>query len=604
MPPLEERLPDNPMVVEPFDRVGIYNDEIHYAGSYGDIVTFIGWEFPTRWEADMSGVYPNVIESFDANEDASVYTFHLRPGMCWSDGAPFTADDILFAINDVLLNPAVTNAPPSNLVFNGEPVVVEKVDDYTVTFTFSGSYGIFPESLAWWPAWQSTFFPKHWLAPYHMDYDPENVEAIMASLADYPELADAGIETWGDMFTVYALGSPWAFLQNELQHDRPTLYPWIVSEFNPDSAMLTLERNPYYWKVDTAGNQLPYIDRVVLTVFEEADEVKLLGLLSGQFDTTKDPPLEDYDLFADSQSSSGLSLYSVPSDSAGPVSISFNRTTLDAQKAAIFSELDFRIGVSHAINRQQIITLVYNGVGTPRQIAPVSSSPLYSEQLENQYIEYDPALANDYLDRVLPDKDDEGYRLMPDGNRLVVNFMVADQFGLGFLQVAELIMQHLDAVGIEATLEVVDEILNFSGQNLVEATIYTGEGGSGLSAILDPRWFVPINESSQYASGWATWYNNPNNEFAVEPPEHIQAQIELYEEVLATPDPDERIRLMNEVLQIAADEFYTIGIVSPTDRYWLINENINNLPDLWFDGWIPGMQSATSPFQWYFDVSS
>lgn len=125
--------------------------------------------------------------------------------------------------------------------------------------------------------------------------------------------------------------------------------------------------------------------------------------------------------------------------------------------------------------------------------------------------------------------------------------------------------------------------------------------GSGISAILDPRWFVPVNEASYYATGWATWYRNRNSPFAVVPPDPILAQIELYEQALSTPDTEERTRLMQAVLQIAADEFYVIGIASPLTRYWLINENINNLPDLWFDGWIPGMQSITSPFQWFFD---
>ena len=601
LPPLEERLPSAPLVVEPFDVVGTYGGEIRYSGSIDDIVTFIGWEFMMRWEPDMSGVYPNIIESYEVNEDATVYTFHLRPGMRWSDGVPFTADDIVFAINDIFLNPELNAVPPTNLVIDGEPVVVEKVDDYTVTFTFAGSYGLFPESLAWWPAWQSTFFPKHWLTPYHMDYDPENVEAILASIEDYPELGNAGVETWVQLFNFYSNSQPWAYLQYEVQYDRPTLFPWIVTEMDEARSILTLERNPYYWKVDTEGNQLPYIDRVVLTIFEEAaDEVKLLGLLSGQYDTTKDPPQEDYALFADSQFTSGLQLYDVASDGAGILSVSFNMTTVDEQKAAIFSELDFRIGVSHAINRRQIITLIYDGVGTPRQIAPVPSSPLYNEQLENQYLEFDPDLANEYLDRVLPNKDDAGYRLMPDGNRLVVTFTIADSFGLGYPQVAELLVQHLDAVGIEAHINLVGGLQDVGSGNNIEATLFTAEGGSGITAMLEPRWYVPITDASYYATGWASWHIDPDRVSAVEPPEYVKNQIQLYNQVISNPDPDERIRLMQDVIQVAADEFYVIGISSAPNRYWLISERIDNLPEFWFDGWIPGMQSATSPFQWYF----
>jgi len=601
LPPVEERLPQTPLVVEPFDEIGAYGGELRYAGTYADVTTFIAWEFLTHWKPDMSGVYANILESYEVNEDASLYTFHLREGMRWSDGVPFTADDIVFAMNDIYLNPEVRGQAPANLVVNGEPVVVTKIDDYTVTFQFAGSYGLFPEFLAWWPSWQPIFFPKHWLSQYHMSYNPENVQAIMESLNSYPELANANIQSWVDMFNIYALTSPWAFVQYTHQIDRPTLFAWVVKELDFQAGTLTLERNPYYWKVDSAGNQLPYIDTITLTNFDENNDIKLLRLLAGEFDTTKDAPQEDYSLFLDSQDTSGLRVYDVPSDSANAASIVFNMNFVDAQKAAIYANRDFRIGVSHAINRQQIMVLVYGDMGVPRQVAPLPDSPLYNQQLETQYTKFDLTLANEYLDRVLPQKDDEGYRLMPDGDRLVVNFQIGESFGLGFSQIAELIVQQLDAVGIEATIQLVESINAPSYSNQLEATIYTSEGGSGISAILDPRWFVPASEASYYATGWASWYMNPNNASAIMPPDHILAQIDLYRQVLSTPDTDERIRLMQEVLQIAADEFYVIGIASPQTRYWLINERINNLPDIWFDGWIPGMQSITSPFQWFFD---
>jgi peptide/nickel transport system substrate-binding protein len=601
LPPVHERLPQTPLIVAPFDKIGTYGGELRYAGSFADVTTFLAWEFLMRWDADMSGVYANILESYEVNEDASLYTLHLRRGMRWSDGAPFTADDIVFAINDIYLNPELNPVIPANLLVNGEPPIVEKSDDYTVTFQFAGSYGLFPEFLAWWPSWQPIFFPKHWLSQYHIDYDPENVEAILDNQGDYPELAGANLQSWQGLFNFYALTSVWSFVQFPSQVNRPTLYAWVVKEVDPEAGTLTMERNPYYWKVDSAGNQLPYIDTVVLTNFAQNDDIKLLRLLSGEFDTTKDAPQEDYTLFLDSQDSSGLRVYDVPSDGANAASIIFNMNFVNDQKAAIYSNRDFRIGVSHAINRQQIMVLVYGDMGIPRQLAPLPNSPLYNEQLETQYTEFNIGLANDYLDRVLPEKDSEGYRLMPDGNRLVVNFQIVDSFGLGFLQITELIMQQLNAVGISATMEVTDSVVGLTNNNQLEATISTGEGGSGISAILDPRWFVPVGDPSYYATGWSHWYRNPNNDFAIVPPAHIVAQIELYEQVLSTPNPDERIRLMQEVLQISADEFYVIGIALPPTRYWLINERINNLPDLWFDGWIPGMQSITSPFQWFFD---
>jgi peptide/nickel transport system substrate-binding protein len=433
-----------------------------------------------------------------------------------------------------------------------------------------------------------------------MAYNPDGVQQMLdEGVPDSPWRGP--IEDWVDLFAHYSqYANDWTFAD---QSGRPTLGPWMVvqSRYEGDGHII-LERNPYYWKVDTEGNQLPYIDRIEATGFEDYESM-LLSVLEGNFDTLKDPGAEDRGLFMESQDISHLAIYNSPSDGAGSISIHINQTISDPTKAAIYGDRNFRIGMSYATNRQQIIDLIYNGNGTPRQIAPVESSPLYNEQLATQYLDYDLDLANQYLDMVIPDRDSDGYRLMPNGERMTVNFSVTDEYGMSYPLVAELLMQQWEQVGIGVTIEQItpDDRRARELDNSLEAMIYTAEGGVGINAILDARYFVPVNRSSYYASGWALWYLfGDTNEYAVEPPDTIKQIFAQYELVRGTADPERRIELMQELLQMSADEFFVMGVSNPQDRYGAINENIGNVPQTWYDGFIPGMQSITQHDQWYF----
>lgn len=598
---MEERLPKSPLVIEPFDEIGEYGGTLRYGYPQApeEPYAVVYWEFLTRWKVDMSGVTLNVVMDMQANEDAAEYTLVLREGMKWSDGYPFTADDILFAINDIWLNPELNPFPPTELIVGGEPLVLEKIDDLTLKITFAAPYGLFPEIMACWPGRFFTRFPKHWLEQYHIKYNPEGVQEMLDEGMDNSPWAGP-IETWVDLFTHYSQyqnDAVWA-----AQAGRPTLGPWIVTQsYLEGNGNIILERNPYYWKVDTEGNQLPYIDRIVGTSFPSY-ETMLLSALEGKIDSFKDPRIDDRALFLSNQDVAHLQVYNTPSDSASIVSLHFNQTIPDPVKAAIYADKTFRIGISHATNRQQIIDIVYWGEGEPRQLAPFESSPLYNEQLATQYLEYNPELANAYLDKVLPNRDEEGFRLMPNGERLVVDFPVTDEYGLSFPQVVELLALQWEQVGIDVEIELISGNERWSREltNAIEAFLYTGEGGAGLNAVLDARYFVPVTRFSYFGLGWALWFLSISEEDAVEPPERIKNLYALYQQAQGTPNPDTRIELMREVMQIAADEFFVMGISSPLDRYAVFNEDIGNIPDTWYDGFVPGMQSITHPEQWYF----
>jgi peptide/nickel transport system substrate-binding protein len=259
--------------------------------------------------------------------------------------------------------------------------------------------------------------------------------------------------------------------------------------------------------------------------------------------------------------------------------------------------------MSYAINRQEIVDIVYFGEGVPRQISPTEDSPLYNEQLTNQYTEFDVDLANETLDKVLPNKDADGWRLLPNGEKLSIVFTIqTGDYGLRFTDVAELLKGYFAEVGVDVILDVVDNSIwtDRRNDNTMEATVFTGEGGVGLSAIVDARYFVPTHGQAIWGNAWSIWYLEPDNPAGVEPPQIIKDQITLLEQVRQAPTSELRVSLMNELLQVCADNFWVLGISSPTTTYRPLNAKLLNVPETWVDGWNPGGVAIAFPEQWYF----
>lgn len=602
LPPIDQRIPLNPAVVEPLVEPGEYGGTLRFGfvgtnPGWGGVWFIAGWENLAIWKPDFSGVEPNIAESWEVSDDTREYTFHLREGMKWSDGAPFTADDIMFYIEDVLFNEEISPAGPIAdwLPAEGaDEFRAEKLDDYTVKFIFANPYGTFLFNLATWSGRHITWFPKHYLTQFHADYN-ENVDELVAQ--------EDGVEDWIGLFNKKAAGPT-----NDIQTfydmpERPVLFPWVVTQPLGTGTTITLERNPYYWKVDSQGNQLPYIDTIVGTSYQDA-ESRTFAMLNGDLDFLKDPGNENRIIYFEAMEEGKPLKIALPvSDGGNTNSIHFNRTIDDPVKAEIFANKDFRIGMSHAINRQEIIEIVHFGQGEPAQPSPLPSSPLYNERLATQYIEYDVDLANEYLDKVLPERDSEGFRLRPDGERLTIIMSVSNDlsYGTTWVQTAELLIEQWREVGVEVILNSMPDtqfIENKRANNL-ELTLYTGEGGAGLTAILDPRYYVPFEYFGMYGNGWFAWRNAAPDSVQVEPPEEIKAIRDEYEKVLTSPTQEAQIEQMRAVLEIAADQFWVLGISRPAPLYYPYHERLGNIPDTWIDGWIEGVQKILYPEQWY-----
>ena len=597
LPPVEERLPAEPLVVEPLE-IG------QYGGTWrmgtrggGDEVIYIrtvGYHMLVRWNTDWTGIIPDVARAYEVNEEGTEFTFNLREGQKWSDGTPFTAADIVFVFNDIYLNTDLHPAPPTWMTAGGEPAVVEAIDDYTVRFTFVAPNGLFLQNLAIPHQQFVVSQPKHYLSQFHASYaDPAELDALVQ---------EAGVETWADLFSQkggWVAGHPPTAWNNA---ELPTINPWMVVEaLGPEATQVRLVRNPYFYAVDTEGNQLPYIDEVVYNVGQEV-ETLVLQALNGEIDMQDRHIATNANraVFFDNQEAGGYHFYETVPSSSNVMVISLNQTHLDPAKREIYQNLDFRIGLSHAIDRQEIIDVVYVGQGEPYQAAPRPQSPLYNERLATQYIEYDPDLANEHLDRSTPERDSEGFRLMPNGERLVIAMEAIATLFPEWPDVLELIEGYWADVGIDMELIVEDRAVFYERKaaNQHDANIWGGDGG--LEVILEPRWYFPNGVESNYAEAWQYWFNNPNDERAEEPPDLVRQQMDLYNQLRETADPEGQNALMSQILEISADQFYAIGISLPGNGYGIVQNNMHNVPETILNAYLYPSPAPTNTFTYFF----
>jgi peptide/nickel transport system substrate-binding protein len=574
LPPVEERLPANPMVVEPFETVGEYGGTwrlvMNSPSDIGTLARTIGYENLVRsvtWQPDLEQedivpeVIMNVAEDVEINEDGSEYIFHLREGHKWSDGEPYTADDIMFWYEDVYSNTELFPAKPTWSVRNETPLVVEKIDDTTVKFIFGGPNGLLLQYMATPSngAEQNEPFayPRHYLEQFHPDYNEE------AAGGDWVQTFHAQADMWRNP-------------------DMPRLHPWIITQGigQGSGAQVVAERNPYYFKVDTEGNQLPYMDRVTVDIITDA-QVTLLKAANGDFDMLDSyvgfvATPENRGTFFDNQETGGYEFYEVLPNRANLMIISLNMTHKDPVLRELFSNKTFRQALSTGINREEVIELVWLGQGLPYQTVERPESPLFDEEMATQFTDFDIAAANEMLDGLgLTEKDANGFRLMSDGRPLqfTIDISVIRQ---PWIDSAELIKGYWAQLGVDLLINTSDTTaLNQRVEsNDHDAAVWSASGGT--DSLFDPKYYFPSSWAAFYATTWGQWFTNDTN--PEEPSDAAKRQMELYQEVFATIDIPTRLALMQELLQISKEEFYTIGVMQPTSDYGIVNLRMGNFP--------------------------
>lgn len=585
LPPVAERLPVHPRVVEPNEQIGSYGGSMNdlFGGSRLAEFREYGYENLVRWNPAGDAVVPNIAERWEASDDGKTYTFYLREGLKWSDGQPFTADDVLFWWEQVETDPQIMpNGPYPYFVVNGEPATVTKIDDLTFSFSWSNPNGLFLQNISASYGVRITQFPRHYLEQFDPDFNPEGVAEMMAKAGetDFGRWWRATVGTYGD---------PAEYNNPE----RPSMQPWIPTAPYIGAERFTLVRNPYYFKVDPACNQLPYIDERVFTLVTDP-EVGLLQTLQGSdfFSAGELSQQPNRAVYFDNMETGNYRFIEAVDGNFNTMQLHIKYNHPDPVQDAIHQDINFRIGLSYAMDRQNVIDTVYIGQGIPFQQSPRPDSPFYNEELATQYTEYNPELANEYLDKVMPNRDAEGYRLRPDGERFTFTVVVNGDFRPDWVDAMQIIERNWEEVGLDVTLDVVaDQVWrDRAASPETDAHVWAGENGSGLLPLLAAAAFTP-----EAAPGWQAWNAlrlNPNAQVSaepVEPPAALQRQYELISDLQSAVTPEDQAAIMKDILELSKEQFLTIGLSLPEGGYRVVNNTLRNVPDKVVTGWLyPG----------------
>lgn len=594
LPAVADRVGAEPRVITPVSEVGRYGGTFRGGMVGGNdrnmLFTYFGYEPLLAWDADWTGaVVPNVAASYSASEDSKSFTFKLREGMKWSDGSPFTADDIAFFIEDVLPDARLFPTKPGWLTVEGELPAIKVTSPTEFTISWTKPNGLFAINAASVYGVQLAMLNKAYCSQFMPKYNPDaEANAKAAGVADWAEhmtnMCGVGIEN----------------IQRWRNPERPTIEAWHITDpYVAGATRVGLERNPYYWKVDTAGNQLPYIDKLSMSVNAEAQTL-LLSVLAGEIDYEVRHIANAANLPVLSEGQEAGKFHISPRESrvGNSLAISVNLNSLDPVKQPIFSNKDFRVALSLALDRQAMIDTLFLSQGTPQQVAPQKGTPYYNEKLATQYLDYNVDEANRLLDSIGLDKrGGNGLRLAPDGSPLVVNVAAVTALGAN-ADAAELLVQYWQAVGIDARFGAMDRTRFYEEKTASKHDIVVwGATSGGIDVFIDPRDYFPFSTESNFAVDWSKFYIGDGG---TEPPQYVKDQWKLYDEIKATSNADEQTALFQKLLDISAEQFYQIGVSTAVPGLAVVSNNLGNVPDDTPTGWIHPDPGTLNTEQFYF----
>ncbi len=564
LPPLADRLPSEPLVVAPYDSIGSYGgvfDALSNATESGtsDFMSIRHVNL-VRYSDDLTTIVPNVAKGWEWNEDFTQLTFFLREGHKWSDGSPFTAEDIKFWYDNLATDSNVREKPKDYVLVGGEEMDVVVVNPTTIQFNLPspkpGLLSHFANHYA------QAFQPKAFLGQFHPDINPNadaNAQALgfengYAAIKGY-----YGNSDWMDTPTPM-LAHP--DLVAGLPADTvPTLESHIITRENTEGRHLVA--NPYFFQVDTAGQQLPYINEQD-ELFVGESEVRLLKLVNSEVDYKAQALNLDYaPLLLENQEKGNFTIDLKPEIALN--TFSFNVTSEDLEKRKVFGDLRFRQAMSVAMNRDEINEVVFFGLGRPQQYIAFSPTPGFvTEEMEQSYAQYDPAMANALLDEIgMVDVDGDGMRELPNGDPLVLNMQIATQGGS--LKLVELVGQNWRDVGINNTVKEIttDEYRSAASSNKLDVTFYAK--GQPLAVILgiSELFQPPFDNYFNHTSGmlWGQ-YIDTDGASGVKPPQWVYDSMEdinLFQSAIAGSDESNEIGA--RLVQNVVDNLLFIGTV-------------------------------------------
>ncbi|HHV80593.1 TPA: ABC transporter substrate-binding protein [bacterium] len=588
---VERRLPDEPLIVEPLEGIGKYGGVYRGAG-FGPISGQVDTETLRvqnilQINPDLKTITPNIVKTWGISKDFKEVTLILRRGMKWSDGQPFTADDFMFWYEDIANNNELTPVKNTAWTPGGKMMEMRKINPYTIKIKFAAPYPAVDITLAKSYIYGRFFAPKHYLKQYHIKYNPQANDIAKKE----------GFASWVQCFQYHL-----AYAQDQMDTKLPDITPWVLTRID-ESGNKYYDRNLYYWKVDTAGNQLPYINGQVVVLVKDA-QVRIMKLISQELHAAGENPLlvKEYTLYKENEKKGDYTVYLFNNTRGSDWCVAFNLTHKDPVLRKIFNDIKFRQAMSLAIDRKQINDVLYYGKADIRQAVPPPETSFYEDWMGKYFIEYDPDRANKILDEIgLKWDKDKKVRLRPDGKPLEVVLECTEEFA----PQSEMVSEMWTKIGVKTIMKQEERTLFYERGTANERDVaaWTFDGvaefslrSGGLDGSAGRRAFGnPINA----APLWTMWITTKGAS-GEEPPELIKRFYETGDKFLVTsPKSKDYKKLGGELLKISTENLWAIG-TSVSPRVIMISNKLGNTPkegtfayDYHF--WVPYMGDT-----WYF----
>jgi peptide/nickel transport system substrate-binding protein len=566
LPPVAERIGQDPLVLKPVHSIGTHGGTLHRGfistnRSGPDEELFLsGPDSLFWWNYQSTEVIPNIARGFELSDDAKTLTILLRRGMHWSDGAPFTADDIMFWYEDMYLNRQLIPEPHRRMLLFGDPIVIERCDQHAVRFVSPGPNPLLPRILAIHSGLNGqaseiggaegmgVFAPKHYLSQFHPKYAPGG-QAAVDKMA-----ADASFSDWAGFFLAR---NDWT--QNA---DLPVLTPWTVVKGKEKCTQnWVMERNPYSIWVDTDGNQLPYLDRISASA---AENVKALNerAAGGEFDFQSNifaqllPTLKEneakgtYRTFLNPNEGNSAGIRLNLAYEADPVIGDLLRTT------------EFRRALAIGVDRDEINEAFFAGMAPPNSIGPYEGDPYFpGAEYRTRWATTDIAKANELLDAIgLNKKDVDGYRLRSDGQRLCLECTCQINFS-DLAGIAGMVKKQWKKIGVDMNIHTFSPVDATERANANEIQIAVFNQGSEDPFIYPDELFPSsfMGYSGVFGPPYVRWFLSGGKE-GTEPPAKMREVMELWRKGFAAPDT-ERVPIGKKMYEILIDEVFGIGLL-------------------------------------------
>ena len=619
LPPLEQRLPKVPLTLAPINAVGKYGGRIRtiWKGDWsGHFQESQYGHSPLRWIDDGLGIAPGMCDKWSTNADNSVWTLHIREGLKWSDGQPCTVDDVLFWWNDLTKATSADNpdsVPDFGTDANQKLAVFAKVDDYTLTITYGTPSPLTAKRLAMWvnanigPRW---ICPMHWAKQYVPKYNTAE--------KDWKDF-NAKVETWTNP-------------------EMPTLNSWVVTKYEAGKSK-TAERNPYYYAVDTQGNQLPYIDGMDWTQVQDV-QVELLQTRQGSIDWYhfNDFTLADISTLKDGEATGNYTTLLWDSGSGTAMMYFWNYDHADPKFRKLYRTPEFKQAMSFALDRASIQKSVYyeTGILTTGTMSPKAfefnfnaDAQAYGKKAREIYAKYDPEGAKALLDKAGVKAGADGKRTFPDGSKLEISVDIPADASKECTDVLDIAKKNWEAVGLTIIVNQITPTAYSDQWHSGKLSIHSNwEVGDGPDHLLYPSWVVP-NEWDRWApltgrvlmdagTPLATseanvdpWSRKPprmqatDADFKGSP---MEAIVGFYNQAILEPDEVKRANLVYKMWDIHEQQGpFFIGTVANYPRIIIASKKLDNVPTKeqlklggFVNPWILPYPAVVNPETWYF----